>query len=161
MKNLKAGDVFSFSVAAGLHSVGIIVRSDLELYICVFKEVMSSEELSDPRIELLTPFLIGRTMDEKFFHGEWHLIGRSSFMPDVPYPNYVVATPDGLVLKDFNGKTIRSASEAERDFFGGMKSFSNVAFEKAMKCVHGIDFIGYDYSKISIVEARRRAISPA
>ena len=160
-KNIKRGDVFSFVVAEGYSSVGVVVRSNIELYICVFREMVASTRLLALEIEELTPFLAGRTSDEKFFHGEWGLIGKSDYVPDVPFPCYVVETPDGLCLKDFDGNPLRPASQAERDFFGGMKTFSNVAFEKAIKSVHDIDFIGYDYSKISIEEAWRRVVDSA
>ncbi|MFP3821504.1 hypothetical protein SB658_22675, partial [Bacillus sp. SIMBA_008] len=69
--------------------------------------------------------------------------------------------PEGLFLKDFDGKSIRLASQAERDFFGGARSVSNVAFEKAMKSSNGIDYLDYDYSRILVSEAERRVVPRA
>lgn len=157
-KSLKPGDVFAFLVTDDLFAVGAVVRSDIELYICVFKEMVSSGDLPGLEVEKLTPFLVGRTSDEKFFYGEWKLIDGLGCIPDVPLPAYVVETPDGLFLKDFDGKSIRPASQVERDFFGGARSVSNVAFEKAMKSANGVDGVGYDYSRISASEAKRRVI---
>lgn len=160
-RNIEPGDVFAFLVTDDLFAVGVVVRSDIELYICVFKEMVSSGNLPGLKVEELTLFLVGRTSDEKFFHGEWKLIDRLGCIPDVPFPAYVVETPEGLFLKDFDGKSIRLASQAERDFFGGARSVSNVAFEKAMKSSNGIDYLDYDYSRILVSEAERRVVPRA
>ncbi|MFP3649121.1 hypothetical protein, partial [Paraburkholderia sp. SIMBA_054] len=65
-RNIEPGDLFAFLVTDDLFAVGVVVRSDIELYICVFKEMVSSGNLPGLKVEELTLFLVGRTSDEKF-----------------------------------------------------------------------------------------------
>ena len=158
-KKLKAGDVFSIPLCKGKYGIGVVVIAQAEMYICVHKEIFSQEEVtSEIETYNLTPFLIARTSDELFYHGDWKVVGRDDRKISYPMPCYVVNGPDGMVVKKFDGEYVRQADEDDLGFFGRKFSVSNVTFVEALQVAHGLDLgdPSYDYNKIYYSRAMER-----
>jgi hypothetical protein len=159
-KSLRAGDLFSIPLPDHRCGIGNVLIPGAEMYICVYREVFASDALEDvPEIGALTPYLIGRTSDELFYHGRWHLLRRGAATPEFPKPFYVVQSNEGQVLKSFDAQTIRAADEADLRFYGRQTSFSNVTFARALERLHGVaeDDTGYDYTRLFYDRAVERA----
>jgi hypothetical protein len=159
-RSLKAGDLFAIRLDDGRCGVGNVLIPGAEMYICVYREAFPGDSLGDvPGIGSLTPYLIGRTSDELFHHGRWHVFRRGEPASEFPKPPYVVGSPDGQVLKSFDSEPLRAASEADLRFHGRQVSFSNITFANALQVLHGIAEAtdGYDYTRLSYERACQRA----
>ena len=159
-RSLKAGDLFQIPLGNHRFGVGNILIPGSEMYVCVYREVFSSDAIGAvPAVGSLTPFLIGRTSDELFYHGRWHVFRRGEVMSDFPRPPYVVGSPDGQVLKSFDAETLRLANEEDLQFYGRRLSVSNITFAEALQIFHGIaePTDDYDYTRLSYELACDRA----
>lgn len=137
-RNLRAGNAFCIPLHDGNSGVGLVLIAGRELYLGVFESLLGQQDdLSQNMGALGRLRLVGLTTDELFYRGDWTVIGDLR-VPSYPRPKHVVNSQEGLVLCDFDGKTLRPAiEEVDLPRFGFRKSVSNVAFTKALNCLHG------------------------
>jgi hypothetical protein len=133
MPRIKKGQIFAVPVRGKRYALGQIIDPGIVFYCCFFDQLFKEDEAPPESLDGLRLLLVGRTTDAGFFHGTWKHLGVRGLVHDIPRPCHVVFTPDGLALKDFYGKTLREADEADFDFFGYETTHSPAAFEDALK----------------------------
>ncbi|WP_312319530.1 Imm26 family immunity protein [Stenotrophomonas sp.] len=155
-KTLKAGDAFSIPLADGRFGIGVVLNHGQEMYLGAYRVALNEPALPPDTNALGELWLVMWSMDEQFYHGKWQVIGRVD-VPAYPRPKHVVHSKEGLVLCDFDRNVLRAADEdVDVAFFGFRKSISNVAFRKALHCIHGVEDPGYDHARLGVELARAR-----
>lgn len=151
-----SGDVFTIPVTKERCAIGVVVVANIDLYLCVYKELFAGANAKDASLSLLTPALIARTTDEYFHSGEWKVISNVDLPFEFPKPCYVVRTNEGLVLKNFHGSKVREATNEDLLYYGGARWVSNITFLKALRSMHGLDEGSYDYERIKYSHVKER-----
>lgn len=153
---LSAGRLFAIPFGDGHHAVGQIVQEKPLLYVGVwgkdFPQVPTAEALDGAG----DVFLAGYVSDAGFAGKRWPLIGDAAVDASIPRPCYVIAGPDGQVLKRFDGTVVKPADQAALDFYG-RKTISNAAvFEGALNhfLLGGVNDWNYQKLLASHVAAR-------
>jgi hypothetical protein len=154
-RKLGLGDAFSIPLNGGFFGFGVVLIPGKELYLGVFEPIFKSPELPDD-IELGAIRLVGWSMDELFYHGQWKVVGKMP-VPSYPRPKHVVYGPDGPVVCSFERVLLRQAVlPDDMETFGYRTTVSNVAFTSALNCIHGLSDFLYDFKKIDALEAWRK-----
>jgi len=146
-KTLDEGDAFSIPLQNGSVGVGVVLIPGKEMYLGGFGPIFESITILDEG-KLGNLRLVGWSMDELFYHGEWKVVGRIP-TPNYPRPKHVINGPSGPMLCDFDRRPLRKAVvPGDLDVFGYRTIVSSVAFTKALNCIHGIADHEYDYGKV-------------
>ncbi|MBK6907459.1 MAG: hypothetical protein IPH08_10380 [Rhodocyclaceae bacterium] len=93
--------------------------------------------------------LIGMSGDEQLWHSRWSIGDTRDPPVNIPRPNYVLNTQNGLMLKSFFDEDIRQANGSDLAFYGYRHSKSGIGFTHAMQHIHNICACTYDYSRIT------------
>jgi Immunity protein 26 len=159
---LKIGDVFSIPITKELMGYGQIVLAGTVQYIVVFEEAYRKEEkVSAERIVSGKILLVGHTTDARLYHGMWKIIGNAPVPKErIPFPCYKRSqdTADNIVVVDFEGNILRSASKEEQQLLSYKPNFAPIRFEKVLQAKHGIGSWDKDYDELTVEYARQRVL---
>jgi hypothetical protein len=130
-KKVEVGSIFVVPLGSDILGIGQLMHLDPGPYVCIFeKTIRSDEEVSG---DLGSPLLAGFVTDRPLERGRWRCVGVRDLVCDVPFPPYVVDTPNGTVLKDFYGAEIRNAREGELEAVGRRFLSSPQVFENGLR----------------------------
>jgi len=160
---LKIGDVFSIPITKELMGYGQIVLAGTVQYIVAFEKAYPKEEKVDvERIISGNIFLVGHTTDARLYHGMWKIVGNAPVPKErIPFPCYKLCqgTADNIVVVDFEGNILRTASKEEKQLLSYRPSFAPIRFEKALQARHGIGSWDKDYDELTVEYARQRVLT--
>ncbi len=158
-RKLKQGDLFLIPCADTKKGfLGQILIPGKIFYMQVFDRLVdSSDSVVIPADGLGTPFLIGAATDDEFHRGHWKVVGTER-VDSFPKPYHVVNTPVGLVLRDFYGADLGTATKADELLYGFEKTVSGVVFSSAVQLREEmgpeVDFGWIDFRTVSKRSAR-------
>jgi hypothetical protein len=132
-KKLKEGDLFKIPDGKGNYLLGQILIPGVTFHMHVFDVIFLEEENFSIDTSSAKTILFGETTDAEFYHQRWTICGNSKIPEKFPQPYNVVNTADGLILRDFYGNTLRSATQDDFTKFGYEVSVSPSKFTTAVK----------------------------
>ena len=144
MKTVKLndGDVFQIPIDEANCAFGQVIYANPKLfpiYIVVFEPEFKLDQ--DPHLEAICnskTALVGGSTGARIDHGYWKIVGNTK--PDIsriPRPKFKTNIRNKPVLVDFDGKVIRKAKPRDTIKYHNIWSVSPMAFEKAIKAIHG------------------------
>ena len=137
----KVGDVFLIPLDESSCVGGQVVsiRDDDELYLAVFGQLLSRNEI-DPEVATSgAPRLLGLSFDAKLWHGHWPIIGNLiEKVGDYPQPNYKVRRAGQLYLQSRDLTVNRPATDEEAEALEYRTVSDAAVIEDAIKATLGI-----------------------
>lgn len=133
------GDIFSIPIKETLLGFGQIIRKPaFRLYIVVFEKIYSEASLPSPEeIVKAAPLLMGQTLDGLLYNNTWKIVGNiKSNITNFPFPYYKLGTPPDILLVDYKGERLRTATRLEVDCLNYETTLSPIYFEEALKAWH-------------------------
>jgi hypothetical protein len=159
-RRLKVGDVFTIPVVDGRVALGQVVfrRLDgLEIFICVFDRLFSTDEqMTELKVEGLTPCLLGYVTDSGFYHDRWQVVSNQPTDTGLAPPCYVVDTTQGTVVKRPTGEVVRPASREDALFYPKKMTLTSALFEIQIAHVLGVAHASYVVSGIDAAYVKQR-----
>ena len=158
----KVGDIFQIQINQTSCTYGqilLINHLTFPLYIAVFKPAYEYTQL--PNLDALCESeiaLVGGTMDARIYHGNWIIVGNNDPVIDrIPKPYFKAFVKGKPIIEDFFGKFIRKATPRDLESYDNWTSFSPMAYEMAIKSIHGeADWLPA-FDQLLIEYARKRA----
>lgn len=132
---IREGDIFTFGETK--LCVGQVVHNHITIHIVIFSEVHLPEDLEALKISTLTPLLAGKTMDARFRHGMWKIVGHDDYRHSIQWPHYVVPSRGNDFLFDAFGTCLRSATISERKHLRRPHSRSPIGYEDMFWSLNG------------------------
>lgn len=130
-KKLKAGTLIAISAPADQYLIGQVLVPGITFFMQVHSLWISS--LSDRHNALESPILLfSETTDGELCRETWIICGDAPCPINFYRPHHVVCSPDGLVLCDFDKKTIRKADDGDLLQYGYKTSSSSPVFTEAV-----------------------------
>jgi ribosomal protein S17 len=132
------GDVFAIPLREDKFSYGQVVGGGNPKTFVIYD--ITSEihpevnDIVNRRIIILT-----HTVDVAIEDGDWILIGKSEVPNGIVFPQYLVDTPEGYYITNFEGQLLRPATEHEKENLSTRKSISPSILEDAVKAQYGIE----------------------
>ena len=144
MKTIKLndGDVFQIPIDENNCAFGQIIYANPKLfpiYIVVFQPEFKLGQ--DYHLETICSSeiaLVGGSMGARIDHGFWKIVGNKK--PDlsrIPRAKFKMNAKGKALIIDFDGKVLRHAKPDDMEKYLNVWSLSPMAFEKAIKAIHG------------------------
>jgi Immunity protein 26 len=159
---IKVGDVFSIPIDENRVGYGQVIfknHSSFPIYIAVFRTVYEcSSQVAPSAITNDEIALVGGTMDALICHGRWNILGNVS--PDlarIPRPNFKVIFDNIDYLEDFDGNRLREATSIDVRYYDDRWTRAPIAFQSALKALHGIGTWDFSFDKLTIQHALAQA----
>ena len=134
MAKLAVGDVFLVPLDGERYGVGQLAGDwKGELYVVV------SHDASPADIEGAELTFAALTLDAKFHHGDWPVVGnRRDNLPDIPQPWFAVGVGGETHIEARDRSVTRRATSAEAAGLRNRTVVAPVRVEKATKAFHGL-----------------------
>lgn len=158
----KAGDIFAIPIDEGRVGYGhVLLHQDASypLYVAVFLPLWTTDSLP-PIVEIVSSevALLGGTMDALIWQGKWPLIANVTVdLERFPWPHFVCRHPQGSCVEDFQGRVIREATQEDQNFYPLRFTRSPIAYENALKAIHGFGPFTADHNKLTYEYVLSRA----
>ncbi len=135
----KKGDLFSIPLDEKYFCLGVVAEKwEKELYIVLFEEKFdNTADLSEVKLEKLTPIFASSSLDAKIWHGHWPIVRRGCDTSKIIQPIYKVEEPGGIVVETFDRKFRKRVGSDVSDRLRYRKGVAPVRLEKAIKSYHG------------------------
>jgi len=153
--SFQTGDVFTINLNDDEIGFGQVVAipSRSNLIVCIFdKKNQKTCQNIDLQDVCSSPIiLMGYTLDAKFYHKHWQIIG--NYLENLktivlPY-NRMGTPPDDIYITNYQGKRIRQASINEFEKLNYQTVIAPVRYENALKAYYGyMPWIEEDYNKL-------------
>lgn len=145
----EVGDVFLIPLDEAT-SVGghvIAIRENEEIYIAIFDQRLSRNEINPDIVVAANPALLTLTFDAKFLHGDWPIIGNVEVNNRYPEPAYKIKHA-GIMSIESRDKTVRRpATEGELDILQNRSVGSPAIIEDAIRSYFGLGEWSESYNK--------------
>lgn len=125
---MKAGDLLKISCGESGALLGQVLLIDLTFYMRVVDIRVPDSDVLDIDVSKANTVLIGETTDGELVRGNWSVVGTAPVPADYLRPFNVVGTSEGLLLRNFDGQVVRSASQKDFEYYGYKVSVSSSRF---------------------------------
>ena len=137
----KVGDVFLIPLDNTFAAGGIVISiwEGEELYLAVFNQRLSLNETDSIAATNGQPALLALTLDAKFWHGNWRIIGnQASLVGQYPQPNFKVKHAGVMSLVSRDRSVCRPASQDDLEILRYRSVAAPAIIEDAIKAYFGI-----------------------
>lgn len=149
---LQEGDIFSIEIDNDHLGYGQIVAvpDKNKFMIIVFKNKRNKNEKNSLQ-DIINDeiLLLGYTLDAKFYHKNWIIVGNEKTnLTTIRYPKYKLGSIEPFTLLDHNGREIKKIGKAEAEDLAYLAVIAPVRYENALKAFHEIGEWSENYNKI-------------
>jgi hypothetical protein len=139
MAKLTVGDVFLVPLDSERYGIGQLAGDwNGELYVVVYDRVVSREASADD-LNGAGLQLAALTLDAKFHHGDWPVIGnRKDNVPYLPQPWFKVGVNGETHIEARDRSVTRRATSTEEARLRHRTVVAPVRIENALKALHGL-----------------------
>ena len=157
---MKEGDIFYFKAVNDFYSCGrIITKKKHSIYVVIYKTLFNTFPSEGDVENILCDevIIVGRTFDILFKNGSWKVLAsiKGNFPSNI-FPFYKIETNNGVFITDFNGDSIRKASNAEEDFYFFYNEYSPAAIVNGVKAFYGLIIMDDYYKKMTYEFVQKR-----
>ncbi|NKF23352.1 Imm26 family immunity protein [Solimonas marina] len=149
-RRAKEGDIFSINIDDKRRVFGQVIFPPF--YICIFSRAYPRDiqvDLTDVCSGRIA--LVGDSLDALIFRDSWKIVGSMPSVKDrIPRPLFTVQIDGQLMLEDFEKRLIKKATEADDKKYGRRWTRAPIAFENAIKALHGIGEWRADFDQLTI-----------
>jgi hypothetical protein len=139
MARLTTGDVFLVPLDGQRYGIGQLAGDwKGELYVVIYDKVVSRDASADD-INGADLQLAALTLDAKFHHGDWPVIGnRQDNLPGLPQPWFKVGVDGQTHIEARDRSVTRKATPSEEAKLRHRTVVAPVRIENALKALHGL-----------------------
>ena len=132
------GDVFAIPLGNGKYGYGQIVGGGQPKTYVIY-DITADKHPDVNDIVSKKIIFFTHTVDVQIEDGVWHLIGKIEVPENIRFPEYIVDTPNGYFVTNFEGELLRPANPSEKELLKTRKSVSPSIIEDAIKAQYGIE----------------------